>query len=256
MIVRHLLTLRYSIYQDEDTYLAHVHYTLFDICRKACMYYHICCVGVMPSNSIGGSFSTRHNGREGRDDENDDAHPHSTSRIGNWKSKTLTSKWKVNKSESSNSFTDSLNHHSRSMSDQVNQLTITQLTITQLIITQLIITQLTITQLTITQLIITQLTINQLIIIIVVLSIILFTDNSLVVLKSTNPIVSAVTGREQITEEVKQQFFANTGILNSDIEIIQVTLTLTLTLINSIFHFPHSYIQYTFLYFLSVSIHY
>jgi len=36
-----------STTQDEDTYLAYVHYKLFEIGMKACLYYHMCCVSVM-----------------------------------------------------------------------------------------------------------------------------------------------------------------------------------------------------------------
>lgn len=33
-------------FQDENTYLSHVHCTLYEIGMKACLYYHLCCVGV------------------------------------------------------------------------------------------------------------------------------------------------------------------------------------------------------------------
>ncbi len=50
------------ITQDEDTYLGYIHQILFDISTKACMYYHLCCVGLPQPASDGTSNNDSNHG--------------------------------------------------------------------------------------------------------------------------------------------------------------------------------------------------
>eukprot|EP01113_Clastostelium_recurvatum_P022063 TRINITY_DN2624_c0_g1_i2.p1 TRINITY_DN2624_c0_g1~~TRINITY_DN2624_c0_g1_i2.p1 ORF type:complete len:790 (+),score=203.44 TRINITY_DN2624_c0_g1_i2:62-2431(+) len=44
---------------DESSYLAYVHYVLFDLATKSCLYYHICCVGIpAPSQVFESPYAT------------------------------------------------------------------------------------------------------------------------------------------------------------------------------------------------------
>jgi len=57
---------------DEDTYLAFVHFILYDLCTKACLFYHLCCVGVpqTTSNQSGSSNSSNNNNTQAVNESN------------------------------------------------------------------------------------------------------------------------------------------------------------------------------------------
>lgn len=52
---------------DEDTYLAYIHYLLYDLAIKACQYYHLCCISLpnhsllIPNNNNNNNIATNNN---------------------------------------------------------------------------------------------------------------------------------------------------------------------------------------------------